>query len=142
MIKAIMIDPYEQTIEVVDYSGDWKDIGGLLGCELFTSVYIDHMDTMFIDDEGIYVENQRYFKIGDMPTPLAGKALVLGTDDEGDSTDCVSTVKDIQDMVEWCPEGLTVEPRFEVFAMEEDLDVDMLSDRELVDLIFGERVIH
>ncbi len=26
MMQAILIDPFTETIEVVDYSGDWQDI--------------------------------------------------------------------------------------------------------------------
>ena len=116
MMQAILIDPFTETIEVVDYSGDWRDISTLLGCELFTTVYIDDEDTLYIDDEGLYVEDQRYFKWEGYPQPLAGRGLVLGCTPDGDSTDSSKTVSEIQDMVTWCPEGLTVEPRFEVYG--------------------------
>ena len=115
-MQAILIDPFTETIEVVDYSGDWRDISTLLGCELFTTVYIDDEDTLYIDDEGLYVEDQRYFKWEGYPQPLAGRGLVLGCTPDGDSTDSSKTVSEIQDMVTWCPEGLTVEPRFEVYG--------------------------
>jgi len=64
-MKAILIDTPKQTIEIVDYSGDYKDIYTLLGCELFTSVYLEGVgqDTLYVDDEGLYVENQVFFKI-------------------------------------------------------------------------------
>lgn len=114
MMQAILIDPFTETIEVVDYSGDWRDISTLLGCDLFATVYIDDEDTLYIDDEGLYVEDQRYFKWEGYPQPLAGRGLVLGCTPDGDSTDSSKTVSEIQDMVTWCPEGLTVEPRFEV----------------------------
>lgn len=133
-MQAILIDPYKQTIEVVDYSGDWRDIKALLGCELFTTVYIDDVDSIYVDDEGLYVEDQKFFKLQGYGQPLAGRGLVLGTDEEGDSTDCVSTLEQIQDMVEWCPEGTHVEPVMTVFPPdEEDFDIDSLSDSELLE---------
>ena len=46
MMQAILIDPYTQTIEVVEYSGDYKDIYALLGCDLFTTVYTEMADTI------------------------------------------------------------------------------------------------
>jgi len=122
-MQAILIDPYTQTIEVVDYSGDYKDISALLDCQLFTTVYTDLPDTIFVDDEGLYVENQKFFKLKGYPQPLAGKGLVLGSTDDGDSTDCVSSLQDIQDIVEWCPEGLTVEPRFEVIGFDSPSEI-------------------
>ena len=80
MMQAILIDPYEKTIEVVDYSGDWKDISTLIGCDIFSTVYVDNsIDTFYIDDEGLFVENQKFFKLTGNPQPLAGRCLVLGT---------------------------------------------------------------
>jgi len=134
MMQAILIDPYTQTIEVVDYSGDWRDIKTLLGCELFTTVYISDEDSIYVDDEGLYVEDQRFFKLKGYPQPLAGRGLVIGTDEEGNSTDCVSTLEQIQDMVEFCPEGTHVEPVMTVFPPDdEDFDIDALSNSELLE---------
>lgn len=123
MMQAILIDPFTETIEAVDYSGDYKDIYALLGCDLFTTVYTEMADTIYVDDEGLYVEDQRYFKLKGYPQPLAGRGLVLGSTDDGDSTDCVSSLQDIQDIVEWCPEGLTVEPRFEVIGFDSPSEI-------------------
>ena len=43
MMQAILIDPFTETIEVVDYSKETGafDISTLLGCDLFATVYID-----------------------------------------------------------------------------------------------------
>jgi hypothetical protein len=83
MMRAILIDPFTQTIEEVDYSGDYKDIYSLIECDLFTTVYLPNTsdDTLFVDDEGLYVENQRFFKIDGFEQPLAGRGLLLGTDE-------------------------------------------------------------
>lgn len=127
MMQAILIDPFTQTIEAVDYSGDYKDIYSLLECDLFTTVYrvvVTAMaDTLYVDDEGLYVEDQKFFKLKGYPQPLAGRGLVLGSTDDGDSTDCVSTVEDIQDIVEWCADGMTVEPHFEVISFDDFEDL-------------------
>ena len=135
MMQAILIDPYTQTIEVVEYSGDYKDISAMLGCDLFTTVYTEMADTIYVDDEGLYVEDQRYFNIKGYPQPLAGRGLVLGSTDDGDSTDCVSSLQDILDIVEFCPEGTHVEPVMTVLPLEDDddFDIDTLSDNELLE---------
>lgn len=123
MMQAILIDPFTQTIEAVDYSGKYEDIYTLLGCDLFTTVYTEMADTIYVDDEGLYVKDQKFFKLKGYPQPLAGRGLVLGSTDDGDSTDCVSTVEDIQDIVEWCADGTTVEPRFEVIGFDDFEDL-------------------
>ena len=46
MMKAILIDPFAETVEVVDYSGNWEDIGGLLECRWFDVVRIDDVSAM------------------------------------------------------------------------------------------------
>jgi hypothetical protein len=143
-MMAILIDPYEETIEVVDYSGDYKDISTLLGCDLFTSVYTEMADTIYVDDEGLYVENQKYFKLKGYPQPLAGRGLVIGVTDDGDSTDCVSSLEDIQDMVSWCPEGTHVEPIMEVMGLSAD-DQELMTamaERYFLETAFGKKAIN
>jgi len=148
MMRAILIDPFTQTIEEVDYSGDYKDIYGLIQCDLFTTVYLPNTsdDTLFVDDEGLYVENQRFFKIDGFHQPLAGCGLLLGTDKEGESTDCMSTVEEVKAIVTWEKEGTQVEASFMVMAfnqMKDVMDADELTDKELLDLLMGEeRVLH
>ena len=148
MMRAILIDPFTQTIEEVDYSGDYKDIYGLIECDLFTTVYLPNTsdDTLFVDDEGLYVENQRFFKIDGFEQPLAGRGLLLGTDEEGESVDCMSTVEEVKAIVSWEKDGTQVEASFMVMAfnqMKDVMDADELTDKELLDLLMGEeRVLH
>jgi hypothetical protein len=148
MMRAILIDPFTQTIEEVDYSGDYKDIYSLIECDLFTTVYLPNTsdDTLFVDDEGLYVENQRFFKIDGFEQPLAGRGLLLGTDEEGESIDCMSTVEEVKAIVSWEKDGTQVEASFVVMAfnqMKDVMDADELTDKELLDLLIGEeRVLH
>ena len=123
MMLAILIDPFTETIEMVDYSGDWEDISALIGCSLFTTIDLGDSDTLYVDDEGLYVKNQRFFNLKGYPQPLAGRGLVLGYTLDGDSTDSSLTVSQVQDMVSWCPEGLTVERGFEVYGFNEPEDI-------------------
>ena len=131
-MQAILIDTPNQTIEIVDYSGDYKDIYALLGCDLFTTVYLEGVgeDTLYVDDEGLYVENQVFFGIAGCPQPLAGRGLILGTDDEGDSTDCTSSLDTIKKMVTWRHQWLDAPaPQMDFFSFD---DVEGLTDDELL----------
>jgi hypothetical protein len=143
MMRAILIDPFTQTIEEVDYSGDYKDIYGLIQCELFSTVYCLE-DTLFVDDEGLYVKDQRYFKVAGYPQPLAGRGLLLGTNEEGDSVDAKAKLSVIEKVIEWCPEGMSVEPQFGVMGLgSNDMDDNELTDKEIVDILLGiERTLH
>jgi len=143
MMRAILIDPFTQTIEEVDYSGDYKDIYGLIQCELFSTVYCLE-DTLFVDDEGLYVKDQRYFKVAGYPQPLAGRGLLLGTNEEGDSVDATAKLSVLEKVIEWCPEGMSVEPQFGVMGLgSNDMDDNELTDKEIVDILLGiERTLH
>lgn len=143
MMRAILIDPFTQTIEEVEYSGDYKDIYALIQCELFSTVYCLE-DTLFVDDEGLYVKDQRYFKVAGYPQPLAGRGLLLGTNEEGDSVDAKAKLSVIEKVIEWCPEGMSVEPQFGVMGLgSNDMDDNELTDKEIVDILLGiERTLH
>ena len=54
------------------------------GCFDVVRLY-QNQDAAFVDDEGLYVEEQAFWIHRNYPQPLAGKALILGCDDEGDS---------------------------------------------------------
>ena len=102
MMQAILINPFDKTIEEIEYSGDWRDISSLIECDMFTVAYFDDTDdSVYVDDEGLYVENQAFFTIGDCPQPLAGRGLLLGTDEEGDSTNCKTTLEEAKAMVQF-----------------------------------------
>ena len=123
MMQAILINPFDETIEEIEYSGDWRDISTLIECDMFTVAYFDDTDdSVYVDDEGLYVENQAFFTIGDCPQPLAGRGLLLGTDEEGDSTDCKTTLEEAKAMVKFLgtnPIGKP-EPSFAVLSLDDN----------------------
>ena len=104
-MHAYLIDPFTQTITQVEYSGDYQEIYKLTDCDTFTCVGINEFgDTVFVDDEGlINGKPQEFFMIANYPDPLAGKGLVLGTDDEGDSVSPSITLEQLKAQVDWVP---------------------------------------
>ena len=93
-----------------DSSGDWEDIGGLLDCRYFGVVRIDDSETLYVDDEGLYVENQRFFTWNGYPNPLAGRGLILGTNEDGESIDTDMEPEDVEKLVTFLPEGTGFTP--------------------------------
>ena len=81
-MKAILINPHEETITEVEYSGNYKEIYDLIGCTTFDCVRIYETQDMYIDDEGLLKNNQMYFTMNDRV--YAGKALLLSHDVDGD----------------------------------------------------------
>lgn len=87
MIKAILIDPFTETIlNVTLVDTKLQTIYSLLGCNIITITNLQTGIDMVLDDEGLLKEkeSQAYFKFGLHSQPFAGKALVIGTNDEGD----------------------------------------------------------
>lgn len=116
-MKAILIDPFNRTVEDVETDASLEDIYRLCGCDLLDTVYVDRSHTMFIDDEGLLKnyfdenDNQQYpyFKIGSSQT-YAGKGLILGTTSDGDNTDTRLSASLIRPIVTWVHETPTVPP--------------------------------
>ena len=92
-MKAYLIDPFEKSINEVEYSGDYQDIYKLINADLFDVVYMDDGIGVFVDDEGLFKDNQAFFQVG--YAMLAGRGLVLGTDDEGESISPKISLKDL-----------------------------------------------
>lgn len=90
-MKAFVIDPFEKKVTEVEYDGNYENIYTLISSpnhpvDTFTCVDINNQqDTVFVDDEGLLSDQntQQFFSING--NILAGKGLVLGTNEEGES---------------------------------------------------------
>ena len=87
-MQAYFINPFSQKVTTVDYDGNYESIGRMVDASrgYFDVVRLyQNQDAAFVDDEGLYVDGQAFWIHRNYPQPLAGKALVLGCDDKGDS---------------------------------------------------------
>lgn len=100
-MKAILIDPFEHSIKEVEYSGDFRQIYELIGAECFDVVRISHEDSIFVDDMGLMNNPTHFFIHEGYLSPLAGKGLVLGCDENGDSISPVTTVEEVKSKVKF-----------------------------------------
>ncbi len=103
-MKGILIDPFACTVEEVEHDGDYRNIYTLLTHETmkvttFEAVYpawFAGRDALFVDEEGLLKDCDRFFVIAGNRQPLAGKGLVLGADDEGDTTAALTPTQAIR----------------------------------------------
>ena len=113
--ERFLINPFDQTIKPVilsDVDSNLKQIYALLDCTTIDAVYTIDDHTIYVDDEGLFVSPQRFFKLAGQP--LAGKALVLGASEDGDSIDAELWVEDtLEERIDWVPEGITYKPSME-----------------------------
>lgn len=98
-MKAILIDSATRNVSEVNFDGDWKSIAPLIGCQTFAVVYLNNGDVVYVDDEGLLGTPNNFFELGDIGQPIAGNGLIVGSTDDGDNTDCLSTVNEIRNDV-------------------------------------------
>jgi hypothetical protein len=91
-MKAILIDPFKRDISDVEFEGETlAALYKLIDCTTVTAVSLtfdDQVVSLFLDDEGLFVNDQRFWSIFQYPEPLAGRAVILGLDaSNGESLD-------------------------------------------------------
>lgn len=113
-MRAILINPFDQTIKEVVYTGDYREIYVLTDCQTFTCVGIDDDNTLYVDDEGLLKDN-RYFSWNGRN--FAGKGIVIGVDYQtGEDMETSLTIEDVAKAVEFLPEGHRETPYMEFKA--------------------------
>jgi hypothetical protein len=120
-MRAILINPFEREITTVIRSDDYKDIYTYLSrpdfdVNTFTVVHLDEFNDIFIDDEGLYVEDQAFFSIAGTHSELvlAGMGLVLGHDGQGESTSSDLLIEEVRAAVTWKEPADRPEIKFEI----------------------------
>ena len=105
-MRAILINPMQESIRHISYDGDYKSIYRIIQCTTFEALSpFDNGDTLWIDEEGLLKESNFAFKIkadDEKKFPwqtVLGSALILGTDAEGESIECKSKLDDIKSRV-------------------------------------------
>lgn len=98
-MKAVLVDPYTQTVENVEVN-DYRDINKHLQCNVFCSGgYDEGGDAIYVNDEGMYTENMFVYMPEVYPQPYAGRVLFLGLDHRnGESQDAWLDAEDVSDM--------------------------------------------
>jgi hypothetical protein len=108
MKKAILINVEAQTVTettIGHYSEIYKAIGK--GCSTFECpVQLENDDTVYVDECGLYHDPKGCFILNGWNYPLVGNAIILGSDDEGESVDCQSTVEEVKARVKFYGEAV------------------------------------
>jgi catechol 2,3-dioxygenase-like lactoylglutathione lyase family enzyme len=103
-MRAILIDPEARALTEIDIDDTLEAYYDVLGCELVEAVPLPHVsDVMYVDEEGHMrqVAEQHYFSIDDLSAPIVGKALVVGTADNGDTTEPTIDIDYLEQRVHW-----------------------------------------
>lgn len=106
-MKAILIDVKKEEVREVEHDDTLKNIYELVECATFDVVRIDNTNGIYVDDEGLFVEDQLFFTYhGDTYSQtLAGNGLILGVDSEGNSIAPTITVEEVEEAIDFEPRG-------------------------------------
>ena len=106
-MKAILIDVKKEEVREVEHDDTLKNIYELVDCATFDVVRIDNTNGIYVDDEGLFVEDQLFFTYhGDTYSQtLAGNGLILGVDSEGNSIAPTLTIEEVQEAIDFEPRG-------------------------------------
>jgi hypothetical protein len=114
--KVYVVDPFACTVTEADHTGDYRHLYTLLSHEsmpvdCFTAAYprnLEGRDCVFVDDNGLLKPCDRFFTIEGYLQPLAGKGLILGADEEGDTVSPATPIETIRKRVAF----LAIDGRF------------------------------
>lgn len=106
-MKGILIDPENKVIKEVDHPDTLQGFYNLLDCNMIESAfYLKNGDCLYCDEEGLFKEEKHFFIMRESPfQPITGKAIVVGTGQEGDTVDCKSTLEEIKNQVTFLTTG-------------------------------------
>tara|TARA_A200000113_G_scaffold202388_1_gene196786 strand:+ start:871 stop:1341 length:471 start_codon:yes stop_codon:yes gene_type:complete len=134
-LRAVLIDPFKQSVkEVRVKQGNTDDIYGMIGASLFTiasfyprqvrrgrEVFGNVQHDIYLDDEGLYKPDQRYWFNSATGQVLAGKGLVLALDDEGQSSHCLWSDKGVKDRIRWIGDNATLQTMIQMGVFANDV---------------------
>ena len=96
-MRAYLIDPFKRLVTTVEYNGAIEEIYSFIQADCFDCCRFStaHNDGCFVDDEGLFKDSQEFFMIGNYPSPLAGRGLVIGCDEWGESISAQSSIDNL-----------------------------------------------
>lgn len=102
-MRGLLIYPKANTITEVTYTDDYKNIYTHIGADCFDIVRLNAKDTLFVDGNGLVngEDNGRFYVEGKYPVILAGKGLLLSTDEEGESIGTKMPMEELTAMIKF-----------------------------------------
>ena len=102
---AVLIDPFNRFVSNIMIKAEPDGLVGckamyeIINCDLVNCVQLDRKVDCWVDDEGLYRIDQAYFKIDGRF--LAGKAIILSNNQDGDSVKATVDAAEVSGHVEW-----------------------------------------
>ena len=115
-LRVITIDPFTEKIRTAYplRKSYMEEIKKWMGVDIIDIVTLDDNNMLIVDDNGLLYTNNRYFKWLPTDYAYAGKAVIVGYDNDGSTTDASYHPRRVEDqLLEFMPDGYKVEPFME-----------------------------
>lgn len=102
-MRAILIDPFKKTVLELNLDASqnmldqWYKV--LDASPVEVAHYIDDHDSILVDEEGLLKPCDHFFTYQGAHQPFAGRGLVVGCDNDGNTVSCTTPVEDVLDSV-------------------------------------------
>jgi hypothetical protein len=102
-MRAMLIDPHEKRITEIEIEQGIDAMYKAIDAPRFDRAPLCKGIDMWVDDEGLLRSGQAFFSIAGINELMAGKALLLGNNNQGESIGLPDYVeiKDLNRMVQW-----------------------------------------
>ena len=108
-IQVMLIDPFDQSLSYVELSdSNIQDYYKVMDCRCFDIVRLGGGVIMYVDDEGLLRNNNRYFRLGS--GNYAGKAILARETKDGGTTDVNLFMTEVADKLSWCQRAIVKNP--------------------------------
>lgn len=94
-MKAILINPHENTVDIVEYNGDHRHLNNLVDSDKFKKIKLDNKDALYVNCCPVINKYTRYFSVDGKE--FAGLGLILG-EKESDAMHTVDYYKKVISM--------------------------------------------
>jgi len=120
-IVVVVIDPFTETVkqQMITDNENPDLFTKLMDCRVFDVVRLGSNVIMYVDDEGLLLNNNRYFKLGDEPDAhgYAGISIIACADKVGGTISYKNDISTIEELVTFMPDGYSEEPYMEFFPI-------------------------
>ena len=115
-LRVITIDPFKEKIRTAYplRKSYMEEIKEWMGVAMIDIVTLDDNNMLIVDDNGLLYTHNRYFKWLPTDYAYAGKAVIVGYDNDGATTDASYHPRRVEDeLLKFMPDGHKVEPFME-----------------------------
>jgi|TARA_R110000803_G_scaffold139084_1_gene205755 hypothetical protein len=125
LINVVVIDPVNQEVrwESINNNGDPKEFADVMGCNAMDSVNMGEGVIMYVDDNGLLYEENRYFSFEteEQSQSFAGVCILAICDNMGNTLSFDRDIGEVRELVKWKPEGYKEEPFMAFVPLDDNL---------------------